>query len=48
MRFWLFFLVPFFFAVAVHSQITGREAVLQMQRGINIGDTFDAPGGETS
>ncbi len=30
------------------SQISAREAEKFMQRGINIGNTFDAPGGETS
>ena len=30
------------------TQITAHEAVLQMQKGINIGNTFDAPGGETA
>jgi len=28
--------------------ITGQQAILQMQRGINLGNTFDAPGGETA
>jgi aryl-phospho-beta-D-glucosidase BglC (GH1 family) len=32
----------------VSSQITGKQAVSQMRRGINIGNTLDAPSGETT
>jgi hypothetical protein len=30
------------------TPLTGAQAILGMQRGINLGNTFDAPGGETS
>jgi aryl-phospho-beta-D-glucosidase BglC (GH1 family) len=30
------------------SPLTAKEAILQMQRGINLGNTFDAPPGETA
>jgi aryl-phospho-beta-D-glucosidase BglC (GH1 family) len=30
------------------SPITAQQAILLMQRGINLGNSFDAPGGETS
>ncbi len=47
-----FVLVLFFTTLILittsYSQITAREAEKLMQRGINIGNTFDAPGGETS
>ena len=42
------FLILFLLVLPSCSQFTAREAVLLMQRGINIGDTFDAPGGETA
>ena len=41
----LFFL---FFTSLIHAQLSPHDAILQMQRGINLGNTFDAPDGETS
>lgn len=48
MRFISFLLALSLICTIVSSQITAKDAVLQMQRGINIGDSLDAPDGETS
>lgn len=48
MRFISFILpLSLIFSIA-YSQINAKDAVLHMQRGINIGNSLDAPNGETS
>ena len=44
----LIFLLTMLGMASVKAQLTPQEAILQMQKGINIGNTLDAPPGETS